>query len=79
MGRRRLRGRGGQRTQSGIMTIDKEDEECMDCSTSSWSVSSLTRFVRDQFDLDNLPMPEKDSPGVREGSIEDGVAKTCRV
>jgi hypothetical protein len=34
--------------------------------------------VRDQF-LSETILPEKDSPGVREGSIEDGAAKRCRV
>jgi Ubiquitin family len=34
--------------------------------------------VRDQF-LSETILPEKDSPGVREGSIEGGAAKRCRV
>jgi hypothetical protein len=29
--------------------------------------------------LSETILPEKDSPGVREGSIEDGAAKRCRV
>jgi hypothetical protein len=88
----RGRGPSGQRTQSGAMTSDMKDRECVDCSTCAilkrdipgccpetrWGVDeTIPISCKNQFQRDIFP--EKDSPGVREDLIEDVASTALRL
>ena len=88
----RGRGPSGQCTQSGAMTRDMKDRECVDCSTCAilncvipgrcpetrWGVDETIPF-RARTSFKETFFPEKDSPGVREDLIEDVVSTALRL